>query len=510
MLVSDPQIAGAPVCGRLRVRCSEHLDLATVITVSQALSGKKLLDTLLFDTNIVGIFLWDFNGRVLQANDAFLRIVGYEREDLVAGRMRWTDITPPDLLDRQAERIREHRTTGSLQPFEKEYFRKDGTRVPVLIGVATLEEETRRRIRARSDRAQARRGRAPGARLVPRVDGPGQPCHAGNERRRADDGRRPRGGARDLRQRPRLAALSVRSRRSFLEAHHGAHAAGVPGRGRPRARFAYDAGKRRGGTGGTCFFGRAPARWLPRAPAERRNRGAFRRALGHADGAPSEGRSAILVRTAPMLARAHVDEGRAAPFRGGRPSAHRRAGEPHRLPRPSRKRSEARGGAAACARGLVGARLRDGPRIPIRRGLPDFRRAAARAAAMARPLAEPHTSRGPGEHRGRERPGAARRSALQRRIPGGAARRCRARGAQPGRRHAGRVRPSRSPVRRDAGHHGVAAGRRRLCARASSATGRSSRRRTTPYSWRTSATRSSRSTSEPARSSAIRARNCST
>ena len=327
--------------------------------------------------------------------------------------------------------------------------------MPVFDEMRALRRLPRRR--AAHHRAQARRGGAPGARLVPRVDGPGQPRHAGNERRRADDGRRPRGGARDLRQRPRLAALSVRSRRSFLEARHGAHAAGVPGRGRPRARFAYDAGKRRGGTGGTRFFGRAPARWLPRAPAERRNRGAFRRALGHADGAPSEGRSAILVRTAPMLARAHVDEGRAAPFRGGRPSAHRRAGQPHRLPRPSRKRSEARGGAAACARGLVGARLRDGPRIPVRRGLPDFRRAAARAAAMARPLAEPHTSRGPGEHRGRERPGAARRSALRRRIPGGAARRCRARGAQPGRRHAGGVRPSRSPVRRDAGHHGAAA-----------------------------------------------------
>ena len=64
------------------------------MTVSQPLLGEKLLDTLLFDTNIVGIFLWEFDGRVLQANDAFLRIVGYEREDLVAGRMRWTDITP--------------------------------------------------------------------------------------------------------------------------------------------------------------------------------------------------------------------------------------------------------------------------------------------------------------------------------------------------------------------------------------------------------------------------------
>ena len=142
--------------------------------------------------------------------------------------------------------------------------------------------------------------------------------------------------------------------------------------------------------------------------------------------------------------RAHVDDGRAAPFRGDRPSAHRRAGEPHRRPRPARKRAPARGGAAACARGLVGARLCDGPRIALRRGVPDFRRAAARVAALARPLAEPHPSRRSGESRGRERPGVARRSALRRRIPGGAARRCRARGAQPGRRDARRVRP---PVR---------------------------------------------------------------
>ena len=129
------------------------------------------------------------------------------------------------------------------------------------------------RRRPQYHRPQARRGGAPRAHMVSRVDGPGQPRRAGNERRRADDGRRPRGGARDLRQRPRLADLSVRSRRSFLEAHHGAHAAGGPGRGRPRPRLAYDAGQRRGGTGGTRVFRRAPARWLPqrtsRAPTSR-------------------------------------------------------------------------------------------------------------------------------------------------------------------------------------------------------------------------------------------------
>jgi PAS domain S-box-containing protein len=103
-------------------------------------SGDKLLDTLLFDTNVVGIFVWDFDGRILHANDAFLGIVGYERDDLVAGRMRWSDLTPPDLLERQAERIREHKSIGRIQPFEKEYFRKDGTRVPVLVGVSRFKE----------------------------------------------------------------------------------------------------------------------------------------------------------------------------------------------------------------------------------------------------------------------------------------------------------------------------------------------------------------------------------
>ena len=76
----------------------------------------------------------------MEANEAFLHIVGYDHEDLVAGRIRWTDLTPPEWRDRDTRLIREHKATGILQPFEKEYFRKDGSRVPVLIGVATFEE----------------------------------------------------------------------------------------------------------------------------------------------------------------------------------------------------------------------------------------------------------------------------------------------------------------------------------------------------------------------------------
>jgi PAS domain S-box-containing protein len=94
----------------------------------------------LVDSNIIGIFLWDFNGHIFEANDAFLRMVNYDREDLASGRIRWTDLTPPDWRDRNSLRIETHKSSGRFPPFEKEYLRKDGTRVPVLMGGATFEQ----------------------------------------------------------------------------------------------------------------------------------------------------------------------------------------------------------------------------------------------------------------------------------------------------------------------------------------------------------------------------------
>ncbi|MFK4722204.1 PAS domain S-box-containing protein [Bradyrhizobium niftali] len=94
----------------------------------------------LVDSNIIGIFIWDFDGRILEANDEFLRMVGYDREDLCLGRIRWADLTPPDWRDRNNARIEQQKGSGRFEPFEKEYTRKDGRRVPVLIGGATFEE----------------------------------------------------------------------------------------------------------------------------------------------------------------------------------------------------------------------------------------------------------------------------------------------------------------------------------------------------------------------------------
>jgi PAS domain S-box-containing protein len=94
----------------------------------------------LVDANIIGIFIWSLEGGIIEANDAFLRIVGYERGDLVAGRLSWRALTPPESLARDdQEWVPELRQTGTTPVFEKEYFRKDGSRVPVMIGVASFE-----------------------------------------------------------------------------------------------------------------------------------------------------------------------------------------------------------------------------------------------------------------------------------------------------------------------------------------------------------------------------------
>ena len=97
----------------------------------------------LVDANIIGIFLFALEGEILEANDAFLHMVGYDRDDLISGRIRWTDLTPRDWLDHDARQwVPELKKSGILPPFEKEYLRKDGSRVPVLIGVATFDEAT--------------------------------------------------------------------------------------------------------------------------------------------------------------------------------------------------------------------------------------------------------------------------------------------------------------------------------------------------------------------------------
>jgi PAS domain S-box-containing protein len=94
----------------------------------------------LVDSNIIGIMIWDAHGRIRDANDAFLDIVGYDRADLAAGQVGWRAITPPGWHEIDARAIAELRASGVCHPFEKEYRRKDGSLVPVLIGAAAFNE----------------------------------------------------------------------------------------------------------------------------------------------------------------------------------------------------------------------------------------------------------------------------------------------------------------------------------------------------------------------------------
>jgi PAS domain S-box-containing protein len=94
----------------------------------------------LVDSNIIGIMMWNLDGRILDANEAFLHMVGYSRDDLVSGSLRWTALTPAEWNYAHERAAAEIRATGSHKPFEKEYFRKDGSRVPVLLGGAAFDE----------------------------------------------------------------------------------------------------------------------------------------------------------------------------------------------------------------------------------------------------------------------------------------------------------------------------------------------------------------------------------
>jgi PAS domain S-box-containing protein len=114
----------------------------------------------LVDSDVIGIFIWDLDGRLIDANDAFLRMVQYEREDLNAG-LRWIDMAPPEWQEAHAlYEAEELRTMGTMQAREKEFFRKDGSRVPVLIGAAAFEAQPDQGVAYILDLSQRKRAEA--------------------------------------------------------------------------------------------------------------------------------------------------------------------------------------------------------------------------------------------------------------------------------------------------------------------------------------------------------------
>jgi PAS domain S-box-containing protein len=93
----------------------------------------------LSESGVIGVLVADPE-RILEANDAFLDLLGYTRAEMLAGQIRWSEITPPEYDELDQRAIAQLLDTGVCRPFEKEYLRKDRRRVPIVIGAAITQQ----------------------------------------------------------------------------------------------------------------------------------------------------------------------------------------------------------------------------------------------------------------------------------------------------------------------------------------------------------------------------------
>lgn len=131
--------SSAPIPPQLAARGDEVGLLAGALAAREkALRESEARFASLVQSGVLGIITTRFSGAVSSANDAFLTLVGYSREDLEAGRIQWKELTPPEYLEADERAFRGLHTPGGARPWEKELIRKDGSRVPVLIGLAPV------------------------------------------------------------------------------------------------------------------------------------------------------------------------------------------------------------------------------------------------------------------------------------------------------------------------------------------------------------------------------------
>jgi len=137
------------------VRDPEGCIFAGVVTLSDVTERKRTEAALreaelrfrrILDSGIIGIVEWDASGALSGANDALLSMLGYTREDLAAGRLDFRKLTPPEHQAVTERAVRTLKERGFVEAFEKQYLRKDGSPVDILISSATLDEHRDRGI----------------------------------------------------------------------------------------------------------------------------------------------------------------------------------------------------------------------------------------------------------------------------------------------------------------------------------------------------------------------------
>jgi PAS domain S-box-containing protein len=94
----------------------------------------------LIHSNIIGVILGDIGGRLTDANDTFLTMLGYSRAELESGKLRWDEQAPSEWREQTKTAVEQLRSVGSATPYENEYFRKDGSRLPTMVGLVLMED----------------------------------------------------------------------------------------------------------------------------------------------------------------------------------------------------------------------------------------------------------------------------------------------------------------------------------------------------------------------------------
>jgi PAS domain S-box-containing protein len=110
---------------------------------SQQLKASEARIHRLMESNLIGIFFWDDQGNILEANDAFCQLVGYSRAEVLAGQVNWLEVLPAEHRALSQQLLREMRYAEIPSPFEIEYLRRDGRRVPILVGATHFNDPDR-------------------------------------------------------------------------------------------------------------------------------------------------------------------------------------------------------------------------------------------------------------------------------------------------------------------------------------------------------------------------------
>ncbi|HTB75926.1 MAG TPA: PAS domain S-box protein [Polyangiaceae bacterium] len=134
-LIVVPMASGGPPAFTGFVR-----DVTERKEVERALVRSEARFRRLCDAGFLGIITADIQGSIIEANDAFLHMVGRTSDELHSGKLRWSDITPPEWRPSDERAIAQLSLAGVAVPWEKEYVRKDESRLPVLVGAAMLDE----------------------------------------------------------------------------------------------------------------------------------------------------------------------------------------------------------------------------------------------------------------------------------------------------------------------------------------------------------------------------------